>query len=83
MFNQAVLASNPDVVQINDFKIGFINADIVKDMCPNLLIKNTDTAKIDLSLQSLLEQRSFYPLYPGHMETPIEYSQYENMMIGD
>jgi hypothetical protein len=83
MFNQAVLASNPDVIQINDFKIGFINADVVKDMCPNLLLKGTDSAKIDLSLQSMLEQRAFYPIYPGHQETPIEYSQFEHMMIGE
>lgn len=50
MFGQAVLASNPDVIQFNEFKIGIINTDIVKDMCHSMITKNTETAKIDLSL---------------------------------
>lgn len=81
MFTQAVLAGNPDFVQINDIKVGFINADVVKEMCHNMYPKNMDTPKIDLSLQNLLEQRSLYPIYPPNLEIPIEYSQIEALMM--
>lgn len=30
-----------------------------------------------------MEQRAFYPLYPGNMDIPIEYTQFEYMMITD
>jgi hypothetical protein len=30
-------------------------------------------SKIDLVLKSMIEQRSFYPLYPCNYHTPIEF----------
>jgi hypothetical protein len=28
-----------------------------------------------------MEQRAFYPAYPGNIDVPIEYTQFEKMMI--
>jgi hypothetical protein len=57
---------NPSTLQLNDLKIGLINADIIKDLCSCMLPKNMEPPKIDLSLRAIMEQRSFYPLYPGN-----------------
>lgn len=38
-------------------------------------------AKIDVVLQSILEQRTFYPLYPGNPNCPIDWEQYKHMMF--
>lgn len=69
------------MIQLNDIKIGLVNTDIVKDLCTSMYPKNMEPPKIDLSLKALLEQRSFYPLYPGNLETPIEYEQIEKLYI--
>jgi hypothetical protein len=58
-----------------------INTDIVKDLCPNIFAKNMVPAKIDLSLNAIHEQRSFYPLYPPNPDTPIEFEQIESLRI--
>jgi hypothetical protein len=58
---------------INDIRFGIINTDIVKDLCPNIYAKNMEPSKIDISLRTIHEQRSYYPLYPPNPETPIEY----------
>lgn len=66
-----ILTSNPAVFMLNDISVGIINADIIKDMCVNMCIKNPPAGdapnkpKIELVLQSILQQKSFYPLYPG------------------
>ena len=52
-------------------------------MCQNLLPKNIEPPKIDLSLKSILEQRLFYPVYPQNYEVPIEYEQIESLMMKD
>jgi hypothetical protein len=61
---QFISVSNPSLIQLNDIKLGIINAEIIKEMCTNIYPKNMDPPKIDLSLRGLLEQRIFYPLYP-------------------
>ena len=73
--------SNPSLLQLNDLKLGLVNTDIVKDLCSSMYPKNMEPPKIDLSLKALLEQRSFYPLYPGNIDIPIEYEQIENMYL--
>lgn len=65
--------SNPSMIQLNDIKLGIVNAEIIKEMCTSMYPKNMEPPKIDLSLRGLLEQRIFYPLYPPQQETPIEY----------
>jgi DNA polymerase alpha subunit B len=45
--------------------------------------KNMEPPKIDLSLKALIEQRIFYPLFPGNPETPIEYEQIEKLYINE
>ena len=47
--------SNPSMIQINDIKLGIINAEVIKEMCGSMLPKNMDPPKIDLSLKGLLE----------------------------
>ena len=61
--------------------IGVLNADIVKDLCLSMVIKDMKAAKIDVVLQSILEQRTFYPLYPGNPNCPIDWEQYKHMMF--
>ena len=86
-----VLTSNPATFEVNDVSVGIINTDVIKDMCINMCIKNppadqqqqqaANKPKIELVLQSILQQRSFYPLYPGSLVTPIEWEQYKGMMF--
>jgi len=83
MFTQAVLASNPDVILQNEIKVGVINADIIKEMCHNMYPKNMDIPKIDLSLKSMIEQRSFYPIYPPNQELPIDYSHIDSLLMNE
>jgi hypothetical protein len=74
---------------LNDISFGIVTADIIKDVCMNIVTKFTPKnkkndvemigiggiptgnqeeekapSKIDLVLKSMIEQRSFYPLYP-------------------
>jgi len=81
-----VLTSNPATIQLNDITVGIVNTDVVKDMCINMCIKNPaeggpPKTKIELVLQSILQQRSFYPLYPGSLNTPVEWEQYRHLMF--
>jgi hypothetical protein len=34
------LTTNPSIFMLNDVSIGIINADVIKDMCLNMCIKN-------------------------------------------
>jgi DNA polymerase II small subunit/DNA polymerase delta subunit B len=76
-----ILAPNPAMIQLNDIKVGIINTDVLKDLCPSFNPKNMDIPKIDLVLKGILEQKSFYPFYPPQFETPIEYDQIDRLMI--
>ena len=75
---------------LNDICVGFANTDIVKDMCINMCFKNPapkegdpkPLGKIDLALQSILQQKSYYPLYPGSQVTPIDWEQHKGLMFG-
>ena len=58
---------------MNDLKVALVNTDIIKDLCSSMYPKNMEPPKIDLSLKALFEQRNFYPLYPGNVETPVDY----------
>ena len=91
------LASNPSVFMLNDISVGFVNTDIIRDLCTRLCIKNPaqepqmmdqnqsiipkQKPKIDLALQAILEQKSFYPLYPGNQFQPIEWEQFAGLMF--
>jgi len=74
-FPQFISVPNPSLIQLNDIRVGIINAEVIKEICTGMLPKNMEPPKIDLSLKGLLEQRIFYPLYPPQHETPIEYEQ--------
>lgn len=84
-----VLTSNPSVFMLNDISVGIVNTDVVKDMCINMCIKNPAPQagqaqakpKIDQVLQSILQQKSFYPLYPAGLSAPIEWEQYKGLMF--
>ena len=83
-----VLTSNPAMIRLNDVSIGIVNADVIKDMCINTCVKNPPTEpgaqarpKIDLVLQSILQQKSFYPLYPAGAGAPVEWEQYKGLMF--
>jgi DNA polymerase alpha subunit B len=82
---QVLRATNPAFIQLNDVSVGVINTDVIKDMCLNTCIKNPPNQeakpKIDLVLQSMLQQRSFYPLYPGSPNTPIEWDQWNALAM--
>ena len=80
------LVSNPGMFSINEITFGFVNTDVVKDMCVNMVVKTQQNGqpqkpKIDLVLQSMLQQKSFYPLYPASGNVPIEWQQYQGMMF--
>lgn len=35
------LVSNPETFSINEISFGFVNTDVVKDMCVNMVVKNS------------------------------------------
>lgn len=51
---------------INDIVVGVVNSDIIKDICGSILTKESKESKIELSLKSILQQRTYYPIYPGN-----------------
>lgn len=67
--------------RVNEITIGVINADIIKDLCASTHQKNPSGGKIEESVKTILQQRTFYPLYPGNQATPIEWEQYAKMMF--
>lgn len=85
-----VLTSNPSMIRLNDVSVGIVNTDVIKDMCINTCVKNPPAEpgvqaqvrpKIDLVLQSILQQKSFYPLYPAGAGAPVEWEQYKGLMF--
>jgi len=50
-----IMMGNPQTFRLNDLTIGVLNADIVKDLCMSMVIKDMKAAKIDVVLQSVLE----------------------------
>ena len=66
-----VVMSNPQMLLLNDIRVAVFNSEIIKDMCGTLCAEGID-GKIDISLRGLLEQKSFYPLYPPSLDCPIE-----------
>ena len=45
---------NPQVFKVNDITVGVINADIIKDLCMNLTLKESKEPKIEVALRSIL-----------------------------
>ena len=78
---ETVLLGNPQMFRVNDITFGLINADIIKDLCASTHQRNPVGGKIEESVKSILQQRTFYPLYPGNQVTPIEWEQYTRMMF--
>lgn len=54
---------------------------MIKELILSTVVKDVQKAKIELAWQSLLEQRTFFPVYPGNPITPIEWAQYKQMMF--
>ena len=75
------LVGNPQLFSVNDIKFGVLNADVVKDLCTVMITKECGEPKIDIGLRSIIQQRTFYPIYPGSPSTPIEWDQYKRMMF--
>ena len=63
--HKTVLLQNPSTFKINGINFGVANADIVKDMCMGLVTKNVAESKIEIGVRSVLEQRTFFPMYPA------------------
>ena len=63
---ESVLIGNPQMFRINDINVGVINADVIKDLCASIHIRGLKGGKVDESVKSVLQQRAFYPLYPGN-----------------
>ena len=61
-----MLLSNPSTFMINDIVVGVVNSDIIKDICGSILTKESKESKIELSIKSILQQRTYYPIYPGN-----------------
>lgn len=74
---------NPTIFTINDITFGVINADAVKDICLNMILKNKEVpgGKMALAYEALLQQRNFFPLLPGSEKTPIDYEQWKQMSL--
>ncbi len=73
--------SNPSTFRVNDITFGSVNADVIKELTLSTVTKEIKTPKVDLAWRSILEQRTYYPVYPANPNTPIEWSQYKHMMF--
>lgn len=73
--------SNPSTFRVNDITIGSVNADVIKELTLSTVTKEIKTPKVDLAWRSILEQKTYYPVYPANPNTPIEWSQYKHMMF--
>ena len=78
---EPILLGNPQLFRINDINIGILNADVIKDLCASTHNRGQQGGKIEESIKSVLQQRTFYPLYPGNQTTPIEWEQYQKLMF--
>jgi DNA polymerase alpha subunit B len=79
---EPILLGNPTIFRINDISFGVLNADSIKDVCLNMITKNKDEVKggkMTLALESMFQQRNFFPLLPGSDKTPIDYEQWEHL----
>ena len=72
---------NPQTFKINDITVSALNAEIVKELCLSTVVKDVKDAKIDVALRSIIEQRTYYPVYPNNPSSPIEWTQYKKMMF--
>ena len=80
---EPILLGNPQMFRINEVTVGVINADVIKDLCASTHNRGQQGGKIEESIKSVLQQRTFYPLYPGNQATPIEWEQCAKMMFPD
>jgi len=71
---------NPQTFKVNDITFGTVNADVIKELILSTVIKNVQMPKIEVACRSLLEQKTYFPVYPGNPSTPIEWTQYRSMM---
>jgi len=61
-----------------------VNADVIKELILSTVVKGEmPRPKIEQAWQSILEQRTYFPVYPGNPSTPIEWAQYQQMMFED
>lgn len=63
--HKTTLLQNPASFKINGINFGVANADIVKDMCMGLITKNVQEPKIEVGVKNVLQQRTFFPMYPA------------------
>jgi DNA polymerase alpha subunit B len=72
------MVSNPSVISVNGVRIGISTADILRHMASAELTSRTagqDSDRIARLLRHVIEQESFYPLYPAHPEVPLHVSK--------
>jgi hypothetical protein len=53
---EPVMLGNPTIFRINDISFGVLNADAIKDVCLNMIVKNKDDVKggkMTLALESI------------------------------
>ena len=92
--NKPILVPNPALFMLNDITIGFSNADVIKDLCMNMVVKQPNPSslaangaprqtkqKIDRCFEGILQQRSMYPVYPNNMFVPMDWEQYKGLMF--
>lgn len=78
------LVSNPSVISVNGVRIGVSTADVLRHMAAvelNARTAGQDTDRIARLLRHVIEQASFYPLYPAHPEVPLHTSKYLQCMF--
>jgi DNA polymerase alpha subunit B len=76
--NNIKMVSNPSVISVNGVRIGISTADILRHMASAELTSRTagqDSDRIARLLRHVIEQESFYPLYPAHPEVPLHVSK--------
>ena len=72
--SEVLSVSNPQHISLNDISISLLNADIFADMETSMCLKPKGTPNEEYIVQSMMEQRSLYPIFPSpSVDFPVEF----------
>eukprot|EP00586_Coscinodiscus_wailesii_P013000 CAMPEP_0172500080 /NCGR_PEP_ID=MMETSP1066-20121228/134475_1 /TAXON_ID=671091 /ORGANISM="Coscinodiscus wailesii, Strain CCMP2513" /LENGTH=570 /DNA_ID=CAMNT_0013274157 /DNA_START=155 /DNA_END=1867 /DNA_ORIENTATION=+ len=70
--NRVHLLPNPATIAVNDLTVGVTSTDILLHLSSDEIHRNLPQNRIATLAQHLMKQKSYYPLFPAHMSTPVD-----------
>lgn len=68
---------NPARFSVNGVEFGIVNTDIARQALSKSHTLNPKKHRLNLVLEQIVSQRSFFPLYPPREDTPVDISKYK------